>query len=49
MVFPPVVPVGSENIVEDHRAEPENNEFSDVPDVERGEEAVGLDVLPGVG
>src|SRR5215467_10335362 len=45
-MLPPVVAVYGKDIIEDHRAEPQHNEFPDAPYVKCGIEPVCLESLP---
>jgi hypothetical protein len=46
MVFPSIVPVGNENVVENHGAEAQHDDLSDIANIERSVEAIGLESLP---
>src|SRR5262245_55496314 len=46
MVFPPVVAIGKEYVVEDHRAQAQHYNFSNVADVQRCIKPIRLKRLP---
>ena len=46
MMFPPVVAIGKEHVVEDHRAQAQHYNFSNVANVQRRIEAIRLKRLP---
>src|SRR2546426_12616303 len=45
VMLPAVVSIGNEDVVEDHCAKPQHHDFSDMPYVETGVEAVRLKIL----
>ena len=46
MVFPSIVAIGIEDVVEDHCAQAQHNDLADIPDVKRCVKSVGLQRLP---
>src|SRR5215510_5028186 len=46
MMFPTTVAIGKEHVVEDHRAQTQHYDFSDVADVQRCIKAIRLKHLP---